>query len=177
MGQGEIAGTPGVLRLFPGPAGLGQLSLEAWQGPLHLADAASASPGVSATPKAPTVPARLEPVPPSQRSQRPPRSPSAADSRPTNWPPGAQGLLGSPFLSRLDLGISPRPRGRKTLLPVRPSARGGLWDGPRWAPSRVPDLARAEALFSLPGRRLPSALSLQVDFPGGRGTPESGAQH
>ena len=177
MGQGEIAGTPGVRRLFPGPAGLGQLSLEAWQSPLHFADAAPASPGVSATSNTPTVPPRREPAPSSHRSQRPPQSPSAADSRPTNWLPGAQGLRGSPFLSRLDLGISPRPRGRKTLLPVRPSARGGLWEGPQWAPSRVPDPARAEALFSLPGRHLPSAPSLQVDFPRGRGTPESGAPH
>jgi len=150
--------------------------------------------------KAPsTSPTRLQPppgFPPPQRPQPfqraatplpprtgpsvlpcPPRSPSAADSRPTNWPPGAHGLRGSPFLSRLDLGISPWPRGRKTLPPVRPSARGGLWEGPRWAPSRVPDPARAEALFSLPGRHLPFALSLQVDFPRGRGTPESGAPH
>ena len=150
--------------------------------------------------KAPsTSPTRLQPppgFPPPQRPQPfqraatplpprtgpsvlpcPPRSPSAADSRPTNWPPGAHGLRGSPFLSRLDLGISPWPRGRKTLPPVRPSARGGLWEGPRWAPSRVPDPARAEALFSLPGRHLPSAPSLQVDFPRGRGTPESGAPH
>lgn len=53
--------------------------------------------------------------------------------------------------------------GRRCCL-LGPRRRGGLWDGRRELPSRVPDPIRAAARLSLPGR-------LQDDFPRAREPP------
>lgn len=161
--RSEIGWCPGVQRLFPGQSALEKLSRPGKAVSAPCPDQAPASSEASHAPaarKPPSIPARSEPAEflaglPASLSVPPTKAPIVADSQPTNSPPFPTPLLPT-FLVALGFGhrVAATCGGRRCCL-LGPRWRGGLWDGLRGLPSRVPEPICAAARLSLPPARFP----------------------
>ena len=107
VGQGEIAGTPGVLRLFPDQSALGNSLWRPGKALFASPTRLQPPPGLPPPSRGQPFQRAVSPLPPRRGPSVlpcPPRSPSAADSRPTNCPRGPSGPSGLTFLVALGLG-------------------------------------------------------------------------
>ena len=89
VGQGEIAGTPGVLRLFPDQSALGNSLWRPGKALFASPTRLQPPPGLPPPSRGQPFQRAVSPLPPRRGPSVlpcPPRSPSAADSRPTNCP-------------------------------------------------------------------------------------------